>query len=327
MPVYDLKVPQRNEGTDHADHEAHEIVIAVMGATGSGKSTFINLVSGSNLAVGNDLKSCTSNVQSGDTFYLFNRAITLIDTPGFGDTNVSDSDILNKIAVFLSTTYEHGQKLSGIIWMHRISDRRVRGIAKRNFDMFQKLCGEASLRNVAIVTNMWNEVTPERGADREHQLRTDEILFKPAIVQGAEMFRHDRTLQSAQKIVQYLVNRHPRVLRIQEELVNEKKDVKQTAAGLELDRELAERVKMHERELEKLKRDMEEVIAAKDKRIQNLEAEVKRIQNERDRLLDHYEEQKKKVDALLKELQRERSKPSGLFRRVARIFNWSRDAK
>ena len=65
---------------------------------------FINLVSGSNLAVGMGLRSCTSKVETGDTFELFGKSITLIDTPGFDDTTMSDTDILKMIALYLSTT-------------------------------------------------------------------------------------------------------------------------------------------------------------------------------------------------------------------------------
>lgn len=94
--------------------------ISVMGATGSGKSTvsshpsgrgrwptrlqFINLVSGARLAVSDALKSCTSEVQPGEPFDLDGQTVTLVDTPGFDDTTISDTDILRKIAVYLAST-------------------------------------------------------------------------------------------------------------------------------------------------------------------------------------------------------------------------------
>ena len=77
--------------------------LRVMGATGSGKTSFINLVSGSNLKVGHGLKSCSTVVQPSTPFELDGRLVTLIDTPGFDDTTMSDTDILKVIAAFLST--------------------------------------------------------------------------------------------------------------------------------------------------------------------------------------------------------------------------------
>ncbi|OCH83800.1 hypothetical protein OBBRIDRAFT_892121 [Obba rivulosa] len=103
--------PGRPEAMMQSNTSAHagleideEITIAIMGATGSGKTTFINTISGSNLQVGNGLKSCTSAVERSCHFQLFGRNITLIDTPGFDDTTISDTDILKMIAAYLSTT-------------------------------------------------------------------------------------------------------------------------------------------------------------------------------------------------------------------------------
>lgn len=99
-------------------HKSHRI----MGATGSGKTTvgnlsffsitkaiysplsqFINLVSGSDLRIGRGLESCTTCVQPSPAFELDGLQVTLVDTPGFDDTNQSDNDILKMLALFLST--------------------------------------------------------------------------------------------------------------------------------------------------------------------------------------------------------------------------------
>jgi predicted GTPase len=68
------------------------------------ESQFINLVSDSNLRVGEGLRSCTNIVQTAIPFELGGRSITLIDTPGFDDTTRSDTDILKMIAEFLQTS-------------------------------------------------------------------------------------------------------------------------------------------------------------------------------------------------------------------------------
>ena len=93
-----------------------------MGATGSGKTTvnemiilhiclksqsilqFINVASGSDLRVGRGLVSCTVEVAHAQPFWLDGLSVTLIDTPGFDDTTTSDTDILTRIAAFLSTS-------------------------------------------------------------------------------------------------------------------------------------------------------------------------------------------------------------------------------
>ena len=92
-----------------------------MGATGSGKTSvratsyryackltrsfqLINTASGSQFREGNNLKSCTAEVEVAEEFTLDGRRVILIDTPGFDDTTVSDAEILEKIAAFLAVT-------------------------------------------------------------------------------------------------------------------------------------------------------------------------------------------------------------------------------
>ncbi|KAH9942030.1 P-loop containing nucleoside triphosphate hydrolase protein [Amylocystis lapponica] len=287
-----------------------EIAIAVMGATGSGKSTFINLVSGSHLDVGNGLKSCTSSVETSRTFELFGRRVTLIDTPGFDDTTKSDTDILKMIALYLSTIYENGRKLSGVIYIHRISDFRMTGISRRNFSMFRKLCGDDTLKNVIIATNMWSEVSEERGAARELELATDEILFKPVLDLGAQMLRHDNTRASAVEILLQLINNHPRALSIQKQLVDEGRQLEDTDAGEELSREMAELVRKQRAELAQVQEEMREALLAKDEETRkeldqvrmDLEANVKRIESDRERLSSEYADEKKRSDAKIQEV-------------------------
>ena len=192
--------------------------------------------------------------------------------------------------------------------MHRISDPRVGGIAKRNFHMFRKLCGDGALKNVVIVTNMWGLVeSMARGEAREHELRTDPELFQPAIAKGAIMLRHDNTVQSAHSILSHIINNRPDALRIQKELVDEGKDISQTGAGQELDRVLLELIAKHEKEIAGVRKDMADALAAKDVEMQNelrearqeLMDQIQQIKDDRDRLAGEYEVEKKAANARL----------------------------
>ncbi|KAJ3556344.1 hypothetical protein NM688_g2081 [Phlebia brevispora] len=135
------------------------VTIAVVGATGTGKSTFVNLLSSSNFLVGTGLRSCTPAVQVSPEFSLNGRRFQLIDTPGFDDTLKTDREILRLVSNFLADQYRKNTKLHGIIFMQRISDVKMSGISRRNFGMIRSLCGDNTLKNVIIVTNMWGEIT------------------------------------------------------------------------------------------------------------------------------------------------------------------------
>ena len=65
-------------------------------------SQFINLVSGSNLLVSDDIISGTQNVGVAPDFYLDGRIVRLIDTPGFDDSERSDAEILEIVVTFLA---------------------------------------------------------------------------------------------------------------------------------------------------------------------------------------------------------------------------------
>ncbi|EIW84007.1 hypothetical protein CONPUDRAFT_119547 [Coniophora puteana RWD-64-598 SS2] len=290
--------------------------IAVMGSTGSGKTTFINAASGSSLRIGTGLESCTNEVQTSRPFNLDGRSVVLIDTPGFDDTTKSDTDVLRLIATSLVKRYEHGTKLAGIIYLHRISDIRMGGTSSRNFRMFRELCGEKTLKNVVVLTNMWNEVSPEVGAAREHELADKDKFFKPVIDKGARMLRHTDTKESAHAVLRYLVNMQPATLQIQDELVNQHKEIGQTAAGSELSHELKEQADKHERELQALREEMLAALRAKDDEAKEelraemlrKQAEIERVQRESMHLVESYRTQKEKLDAQIHEMEEKHRK-------------------
>ncbi|KAI0789967.1 P-loop containing nucleoside triphosphate hydrolase protein [Abortiporus biennis] len=262
------------------------ITIGVMGATGTGKTTFINLVSGSDLKVGQSLRSCTDTVDASNQFVLDDYPITMIDTPGFDDTTKSDTEILKLIAAYLTASFQNGYKLSGLIYLYRISDIRAGGISRKNFSMFRKLCGDTTLKNVIIVTTMWSEVSLEVGVTREEELKSDDLLFKPVLEKGAQLMRHDGSLESAQRIVQKIVGNHPEALRIQREIVWENKDITETDACEELDRGMAEMRRRHQQEMADLMAQMQEAIRERD--IQSQE-ELQKVREEMQKRLEDAE--------------------------------------
>lgn len=264
------------------------IRIAVMGATGCGKTSFINLASGSTLQVGMALESCTADVQLANEFTLDERRVVLIDTPGFDDTTKSDTDILKSIGGFLAKSYESGSKLAGLIYVHRISDKRFSGIAGRNFKIFRQLCGETSLKNVVLVTNMWGEVSPEVGEDRERELSSN--FLKPALDKGAQIARHHNTEQSAHDLIRRIMNNHPVVLQIQRELVDEHKNIADTAAAETINAELEEAKRRHEAEVKKAQEDMERALREKEEETRRrVEEEARRLEEEMRRAREEQE--------------------------------------
>jgi len=274
----------------------------VMGVTGSGKTTFVNMASRSYLKVGNDLESCTSEIQESEVFILDGRRVVLIDTPGFDDTHKSDTDVLKSIAAFLGESYSAGVKLAGVIYVHKISEDRFGGLAAKNFRMFRELCGEKTLKNVILMTNMWGRVVPQQGAERERQL--NDKYFKAAIEKGAQLCRHYNTPESARAILRKILENKPAVLQIQRELIDEGKDIADTGAGAELNREIREVVERYQREIKELEENMRRAIDEKDEESRGeLEEEKRKMQEEVENLRKGSEEMQSKFEAARREME------------------------
>ena len=182
--------------------------------------------------------------------------------------------------------YSAGVKLAGIIYAHRISDEKFGGLAAKNFRMFRELCGEKTLKNVVLMTNMWGRATPEQEAAREQQLK--DKYFKAAIEKGAQMCRHSNTPESAREVLRKILRNRPAALKIQSELVEQHMDVGQTGLGVELNKEICELVERYRREVRELEETMRKAMDDKEEAYRRelreekrkAQEEIKKLQRE-----------------------------------------------
>ncbi|KAF2000625.1 hypothetical protein P154DRAFT_199661 [Amniculicola lignicola CBS 123094] len=262
-------------------------IIAVMGVTGAGKSTFIKSASGDDsVPIGHSLRSCTSELK-GYSFHFGGWNINLIDSPGFNDTFRSESEVLQDIAEWLKDSYQNRQKLSGVVYMHPIKNERMEGSAMRNLKMFRELCGDEPLKNVILVTSFWDQVQQATARMREEELRTTPEFWGRMIGRGSRINRFEGR-ESALHIIMSLVNRNPLPFLIQHEMVEERKELVQTAAGIAVNEELARLEAKHTKDLEDIKREHQEALATRDKELQEellfqrhkLEEDIEKVQRQ-----------------------------------------------
>ena len=145
--------------------------------------------------------------------------------------------------------YERGNKLAGVLYFHRISDLTMDWMSMINFKMFRKLCGDTTLRNAVIVTNMWGQVDLQVGEAREVELVREDTFFKPVFDKGAQITRNWNNFDSAQNTIRLVLNNRPIPLRIQRELVDERKHIYETSVSEELNREINAQIKERREEM------------------------------------------------------------------------------
>ncbi|PVF96696.1 hypothetical protein CPB86DRAFT_786771 [Serendipita vermifera] len=227
-----------------------------MGGTKTGKSTFVNLISGSQFPVSHGLKSCTTEMMATKPFLVNGHPVILLDTPGFDDTNERDTDNIAEIATTLAAIYRKGRLLSGILYFHNIEDRGMRGVSVRNHRLFRHLCGEDPMKSVIIVTNMWTPSFDESiGTQREQELRTEGEFFKYSVDAGARMMRHYNNTRTATDIIQAILSsdKDREALKIQKEMVEERRRIDETSVANELKSDFDVLI-------ERLKRDVKDAV-------------------------------------------------------------------
>lgn len=204
-----------------------------------------------------------------------------MDTPGFDDSNRPDQEILRELSSWLTQTYKNNVRLSGIIYLHRVTDPRFGGTARRNLSMFKKLCGSSNLGSVVLATTFWSRVEQSIGEAREQELSTSDTYWGSMVAHGSRVLRHDSDAESGADIIRYLLGRNEQpTLAIQDEMVNQGKDLQETAAGVEVQAEMEKLRNKYEKQLMELQEEMNEAIRARDEDSRRqLEEERKRFED------------------------------------------------
>ena len=189
----------------------------------------------------------------------------LVDTPGFNDTERSDTDILASLADWMKGSYNEDMLLSGIIYLHSISEPRMTHSMLKNLRLFRKLCGDENLKNVMLATTKWGITPPEDAERRDRELHSESGFWKSMIVAGSLIRRFENSTASAQALVEELLREGTKfVPTIQREMMVTGKKLSDTEAGAFLNEALNTLKKEHREERDAMIKEME--IAEKNSR-------------------------------------------------------------
>jgi hypothetical protein len=164
----------------------------------------------------------------------------------------------------------------------------MKGSARKNLAMFRKLCGTDSLANVVFVTTKWDIVPVEVAEQREEQLKAQ--YLQAELASGAQTARHNNTAESAKAALSMVLGHKGIPLKLQQQLVHEGLQLRETDAGRAVGAENEEMMKTSEEEIEEIKKQLQEDLT------QSNEALRKAL-----------EEDKKKAEEQLKKLQADKA--------------------
>jgi len=190
-------------------------------------------------------------------------------------------------------SYEKDIKLTGILYLHRITDVRMSGTAFQTLRMFGKLCGDKAASRVIFVTTMWDKTSTRQGEQKEKEQRQreqrekelKENYWRPMLELGA---RTDRFFQNKENCAQDIIKRLldlpaseaiPTLL--QEETVDQHRAVFETTAAKGLYSQMQTLLSHHKAGLENLQEAAKRV--ENPQMLAELQKEEARVQSELDR--------------------------------------------
>ncbi|KAL8704636.1 MAG: hypothetical protein Q9201_002222 [Fulgogasparrea decipioides] len=157
--------------------------------------------------------------------------------------NLSDRQVLERMSTYLYEHYKCGRKLSGLLFLRDINLSRMTGSMIKYLDMFQRLCGEETFKNIILLTTKWDK-SPEFAHNRESELVNKfwAVMIKLGSSHpkrlGKVVDPSSGIVNPVSDIIAPILKFQPTFLQIQRELGGGS-DLIDTAAGQYIDRDLS----------------------------------------------------------------------------------------
>jgi len=188
------------------DITSDDIIIVVIGPSGAGKSTFINTAIKGKLKVNHGLKPCTTKVKHVRFTYQnedSTKKLVFVDTPAYPCDNTEAGLIVEMKIQDWARDFTKRNKITGILYLHKITDNRLTQPPHKQYEMFRRLFGENFHTRVLLVTTMWRKLSNQNvGEKRNGELRRQ---WSEMIDKGSDIVSHDGEKESAWSVIEKLL--------------------------------------------------------------------------------------------------------------------------
>ena len=159
----------------------------------------------------------------------------LVDTPGFGDTYRPDDEVFSELGYMLTKAHQTGIQLSGVLYMHPISDFRMQGSAMRSLKLLKALCGQDAYSSIVLTATHCGKVSNQKRRERMFELRSKPYFWQDICRDGAITVEFGDNTESALGILDLIISMEKRhVLQFQRQMVDKAMQLHETDAGKEL---------------------------------------------------------------------------------------------
>ena len=220
--------------------------------------------------------------------------------------------------------YPTGTNLAGIICVHKIFQL----VETENWEWWFvgnrgkliELCGDATLKNLVIMTHDWEEVSPA-DEERMKQEFSSKKQYRTAIADGAQVYHCTNGTELDLGALRIVLGGRSVVPKVQQEPINKGSKSEQTAVAAELSGEIPELVERHHSDIKKLEESMQKAMDKKVEELrQELEEETRRTREEANGLRKRIAEMESKEESIRKETFQELEEQRRRAREEADMF-------
>jgi hypothetical protein len=213
------------------------------------------------------------------------RPVTLIDTPGFDDTHLSDGEVLKIIAEWLGVMYENNVLLTGVILLQPVDGNRAYGSEAKRTQLFRQICGKETYENVVIATTMWSLLRNRAEGEARVRQREESGDFWANLVnngegKSAKLVEYHDNMDSARDIIRMVMQKTKKPLQLQRELHDAQGRLIDTTAGQQVGADIGATTAKKLKELHAY--EMNQFKEAYKKDIEELKAEIEKLRMQKE---------------------------------------------